>query len=558
MASNRYLEFDSTYRNRNLYPEPAEFIVEISQTGQPIKEYAKDPVSNAAPTLYWNNSFLEDAAANTTNGSGGLIVVDTTFSPTDLSYLKVTLTGGGQFRQVKDFYTGAVLAITVGGNVTYQRIFSYEPLNTTNALIRLVGALPSGAIGVDGVIQNPTPLPTNTASSVIKFFIPTGVYIDNFYEGYIIQSLGTSTTAESRTITAYDGTTRLATLSSATTSDWSSNGNANENFIIRKELPLSTSQFAAVSSSGFTVQLNSAASSVSGFYNSYYLRMIEPVPTAGGGFSVEVAPYGEERKISTYIAGNGTFSAFGGVGTATFTLDSNASDVDNFYNNALITNINTGETREVKTYTGSTRSGTVTSNWGAGAAGNAYRFRSAILASPFSVIPVVGGADTYELEQYTRDNCVPFVYTGTLVSQQEMVCYEVELLNLVLPNLLLSSGRGGRPVFYPYFYVELQNVSSASGGLRGIMYSNNPNAYKMLFRAIVDDTPSPLISPFIKIDGDGMVQTIKFKPNDNFKFAVRHASGELFETVQGDSYSPEEPNPLVQISACFAFKRINS
>jgi hypothetical protein len=78
----------------------------------------------------------------------------------------------------------------------------------------------------------------------------------------------------------------------------------------------------------------------------------------------------------------------------------------------------------------------------------------------------------------------------------------------------------------------------------------------MLFRALVNDTPTPLISPFIKIDGDGMIHTVKFRPNDTFKFAVYHASGELFKTEDNDTYSPEPPNPMVQISACFSFKRI--
>jgi hypothetical protein len=78
----------------------------------------------------------------------------------------------------------------------------------------------------------------------------------------------------------------------------------------------------------------------------------------------------------------------------------------------------------------------------------------------------------------------------------------------------------------------------------------------MLFRAIVDDTPIPAISPFIKIDGDGMAHTIRIKPNDTFRFSVYHANGELFKTVIEDFDSPKEPNPLAQISACFSFKKV--
>ena len=167
-------------------------------------------------------------------------------------------------------------------------------------------------------------------------------------------------------------------------------------------------------------------------------------------------------------------------------------------------------------------------------------------------IPMVN--DEFEILQFTRDNVVPFTYTGSTVSQQQMVCYEVELINLVLPNLTLKTG--GRVAFYPYVYVELQNITGSSGGNTNIIYSNNPNSVRRLFRAAIDDIPNPLISPFIKIDGDGMTQTIKFKPNDSFKFGVYLSDGTLFETVLTDSYGPAPANPLVQISAMFSMKRV--
>jgi hypothetical protein len=163
---------------------------------------------------------------------------------------------------------------------------------------------------------------------------------------------------------------------------------------------------------------------------------------------------------------------------------------------------------------------------------------------------------TYEIEQFSRENCNPFTYTGSTVSSQQEVCYEIELMNLVLPNTLLVSGRGGRAIFYPYLYVELQQVASSNSHQRGIMYSNNPNAYRMLFRALVNDTATPATSPFIKIDGDGMTHAVKFKPNDSFKLGVYHGNGTLFETSLQDTTPPTQPNPMAQISACFSFKRM--
>ena len=54
MSNKRYLEFDSTYRNRNCYPCPAEFItrvscVKASDTGLTANDY----VANEYPTNSW-------------------------------------------------------------------------------------------------------------------------------------------------------------------------------------------------------------------------------------------------------------------------------------------------------------------------------------------------------------------------------------------------------------------------------------------------------------------------------------------------------------------------
>ena len=130
------------------------------------------------------------------------------------------------------------------------------------------------------------------------------------------------------------------------------------------------------------------------------------------------------------------------------------------------------------------------------------------------------------------------------------------MLNLVLPNSVLSVALGGNIAYYPYVYVELSNVSASGAHLKNIIYSNNPNSTRVLFRAAIDDVPNPLNSTFIKIDGDGAVQTIKFKPNDTLRFRVTMQCGQTFETIQDEWFSPLIPNPTAQISAYFSLKRI--
>lgn len=583
--SIKYLELNSAYRNRKLYPSPATFVTEISQSGQRDRINALDPVSNASPILQFNISFQEDASVSPNNVVSNITVVTpiSTGTPSlaGTNILQISAVNPS-LRLINNFYIGACLSITIAGVTTSRRIVEYHPLGisgvNTVAEVILDVSLPDSLVGQSGFfISNPSPLPTNIATPVappnfppvIKMYIPGGSVVDNYYQGYYLQLIGAGgggfIAGESRLITAYEGTTRLATLSSATTGDWSSDTNANEglNFSIRKEPPivfgavfpnLTTLGTLAMSTDGRTFQLALPSATQSSHFQGAFLRMIKPFPTSPNISNI-VSPFEEERLISKYYVEDGKFVTAVG-GTNTFVLSSTSSLENNFYNGLFLTT-NFNETYQITSYVGSTRSGTISTNWIT--APISYSFRNVVLASHFSTNPDTTN-NTYEIEQYTRDNSVPFSYNGSLTSVQDTVCYEVELLNLILPNITLNnSGRGGRPAFYPHMYVELEQVSATSaGGNKGVIYSNNPTAYKMMYRVPMNDTPSPLVSAFIKVDGDSMTHTIKFKPTDSFRFGVYQANGELFNTVVQDYYSPTEPNPVVQISACFAFKRISN
>ena len=161
-----------------------------------------------------------------------------------------------------------------------------------------------------------------------------------------------------------------------------------------------------------------------------------------------------------------------------------------------------------------------------------------------------------EILPFWRDTFNPFTYTGSMVSQQEMVCYKISLLNVILPNVILKTGNGNRIAFYPYVWVELSNVSAAGAGNKNLIYSNSPYSTKATFMAAVDDVANPSITQFVKIDGDGMQQTMKFKPNDNMYFSVTLPNGQLFETLQPDAPAPWPPNSNLQVSVCFAMERL--
>ena len=104
-----------------------------------------------------------------------------------------------------------------------------------------------------------------------------------------------------------------------------------------------------------------------------------------------------------------------------------------------------------------------------------------------------------------------------------------------------------------YIYVELRSVNNYS---KGVLYSNNPNANRALFRVTIRDTSTPFKSKFIKLRGSGSVQTVNFTPNDDLYFKVYLSNGDLFKTIQKDTASPLSPDFFVQISAQFEFVTI--
>lgn len=161
---------------------------------------------------------------------------------------------------------------------------------------------------------------------------------------------------------------------------------------------------------------------------------------------------------------------------------------------------------------------------------------------------------TIEILSTTYDNHSSLQFTGSIVSQSQLVCHEIELLHIILPNKVLKHYRGGRVSRHPYIYVELSNVSS--GQNRHNIYSNNPHAVKALFKCSIRDISYPVQSPYVKLDGGGMVQTIKFKPTDRLYFRVILSDGTLFEVEDGETFNPLPPNPSIQINAMFSIRKV--
>ena len=487
MSNNRYLEIDSSYRNREEFPNPSNFTVLIAQSGTRGKLRAYDPVSDAAPIIEWTASGILSGTtvANIANTTTRFLACFPPIAPIQPSTTPRN--------QRLNYYRG--LPITIGADNTL--IVSSEYTSTVGGSecfwITVLPAL-SAVPGVAVVITLTQIFDTTNG----LFWVPTSFSADEFYTESVLWNDNITVTNQSVPILSYDGDTHTVGVDPLLVGDWV----GTDTISIRRRPPqvasVLPSQVAPVPVPPLTSNQVVIPPTLSGTYQYYTGSFIRFSSGANEGISCRITDY------------------TGGLSVKPGT-DVPPGDPDN-------------PPVPINPYT-------VT-----------FQCKPGV-----TLVPLVAG-DGFEILQFTRDNAVPFDYTGSLVSQQEMVCYEIELINLVIPNTTLESG--GRVAFYPYVYVELQNVSGASSGTNSIIYSNNPNARRMLFRAAMDDIANPVLAPFIKIDGDGMVQTVKFKPNDNLKFGVYLPNGDPLETVIKDSMSPAIPDPLVQVSAMFSIRRL--
>lgn len=148
----------------------------------------------------------------------------------------------------------------------------------------------------------------------------------------------------------------------------------------------------------------------------------------------------------------------------------------------------------------------------------------------------------------------PLNYSGSIVSSDESVCYEIELVNLIFPNTFLN-GLKVLTSFYPYFLVEFSNLSYSFQNTNSLL-TNNPNAQRALFPVPISDISSPIISQFLNLNCP-CAQIVKFKPNDSFHFRIFYPNGDTLTTFDKDTLLPYPPNPTVQLSAVFSIKRLD-
>lgn len=186
MSSRQYIHLDSTYRDRTEYPLPAEFVVPISSNsvqGKPSAVNTADPVSEAYPRYLFAGQTADRGPEPFNGGTFTEPVLNIAASNVDGFYngYNITDTAIGETRQIVG-YVGATQTVTLD-----------HPFSNTWA-------------AADNYVV------TDPSTATVVHMQPGASLVPGFYAGLYLKD---ETVNEYRTVVAYSGETRLATLSAA-------------------------------------------------------------------------------------------------------------------------------------------------------------------------------------------------------------------------------------------------------------------------------------------------------------------------------------------------------
>jgi hypothetical protein len=558
MSSTKYIEIDSTFRNRNKWSHPSQFEINVSQSGSKNKNEALDPVSNSSNIKRWiSNTFNTTGPSSIVAGTVSSISTPGLGAAGDNNIIiELVANAGNTYQQISNYYKNSIAYDTTMPTSGGVRISKYTYMGVDNTGLDRVQIelhdIQNHSIQSGDVIEIRDSTDITNPSSPF-FFIPYGRTGYNSYCHHILynETLSISTIIpQYRKIKKYDtstsllsvDTTGVVTNKSGVVTGWL----PTHTYSIRKEAPIIgqlNNNIVSTNTCSFPLTFHNFQDA----YKNSFIHMLTGLSS------------GDIRRINKYE----TYSDIALSGTnTTIILSQLASNIPNYYNNLYVhitSGLSSGDIRRVISYTVTgthpnfIKTITVNTPFTAPiSSGDSFSFRTGIVDTSFT--SSVNAGDIFELLQYSRDNYNPLSFNGSHLYNQNSSCYNIELLNLILPNTIIDTILGNRITFYPYLYVELSNRESSVSS-NNLIYSNNPHACKMTFRVPIDDVGRLDQTSYIKIDGDGMVHSMKFKPTDTLFFSVYMQDGTLFKTTQVETFGPLPPNMDMQISALFSIKK---
>lgn len=599
MINSRYIEVTSANRNRYRYPNPSQFTLELSLSGRQNTAFdSKDPIFDSvikypppnidSPLTYPNFGYMFGPTIN-----GGMQPSDTI-----VSLIPITTNTNRQLNVLplsiaKNAYVDDILEL-INSDVSSSSVASHEFRKIVDSELFLNKEI------LVTTIDGGEPILTTSIS------LSSSCDIDNLFVGAEIEFTSTTDAdleGVTRTIAYFRGFDNRIFFNEPIDGPTLTSGDELiikvDVYQIRINNPFSIGALPELSDSceltdNTTFRIRQGCNQpiqqgtfVSGTTTTFEL----PVSVGMTDYTGYMLWITSNPIVFSGTLVSGGFVSMGGVQIAgTFTLTGASGFVDDFFNNMTITLTSgnfSGYSYTISDWDQGTETGTVIPGWTSVIVGTTnpvggdsfiitqpnpsqYRLitsyntttRTGTVIAPFSytnvigtkTIYAIGSSDTFDILQFVIDNYHPLDYAESIVAQTQATCYEIRLISLTLPNVPLLSGEGGRITFYPYVYVEFRSVSQGTSIYN--FNSNNPIvSNNIMFRAPMLYNYQPELASFITLDGNDMIQTLKFQPNDAFLFSVFLPNGELFRT-DDDYLSPSIPNSQLQISACFGIKRL--
>ena len=563
MSNSRFIELSSSYRNRIEYPQPASFEVPFSPSqARNQYEQSKGAYKDSNGVLHKIISLHATQSDTITNG-----IIEYLWNTTNSTYPSGLISSISNYcvtvtsilSPVLNFYVGYQMNFSPGSSSSI--ISSYDPTTATFTLLS-----PPPLASTSFTISDPSTTTSFTLPAIDQNGKTILSYRQCYNNYYIIdETLSTFSTIIYSKIVSYDIFTRSATLETPLTlqheyslrktlqsETYTTINIPSLSGIITQQLNPTTIKVTGLTSTSnyncFEIIINNTIISTISTYNSVTLQIILNSP-----IDLSTLPPFPTFTINTIFTKLENYPQLSITSNCIF-LPPTANQTDNYYTGKYIyvypspgINIE-GSCFYIQSYIGNGYNAcfltTVNTPDVKGATSKYPSYDNMTIA-----IPPPG--TTINIVTFSKDNYTPLIYNGSVVSQQETVAYEISLLSLNLPNITLTTG--SNIAFYPYVYVEFCVINKQAPN---IIYSNNPNSNRALFLVTIRDIKDKRITPFIKLNGRSMIQTVKFKPNDCLRFSVFLPNGTLFQTIMSDYYSPSAPNPFVQIDALFGIDRL--
>lgn len=277
-TSTKYIEIDSTYRNRVLWPKPAEFEVLLSKSGQKTAATAEDPVAYGMPKISFTSNAFENDAVGSSSVTGS--VVTSGIGAANSTSIVVFETGNDELHVEENYYRHAVFKSS--SSVDRIRIERYEYLGNDRGKLTISGASSVSLSAGDTItVEDPTDF---SNPSFVHVFIPRG---SNGSSDYSSDVLYNESLDEYRKIASYDSNTGTVTIGGVGNTTPVVGWLPTHNYSIREAIPSSVIVAAAGST---TTSIVGVMTSVG-----HFLRL----PRSSYGNTV-IPPQGEVRRVTAY------------------------------------------------------------------------------------------------------------------------------------------------------------------------------------------------------------------------------------------------------------------